>query len=90
MVVFIFNHIWYKSWLNDNLASNMVNLLTAGSEIVATLIHCGVNLMAQHANVQQRVYEEISDTIGIDGLFYYSDRERMHYTQAVISERRLR
>ncbi|RWS22563.1 cytochrome P450 2J6-like protein, partial [Leptotrombidium deliense] len=70
----------------DTVATNVAELLMDGSESTNGILYSCLYLLTVNQNVQQKMFREIMDTIGPDGSFCYSDRNRLPYTQAVIAE----
>ncbi|RWS19890.1 cytochrome P450 2J5-like protein, partial [Leptotrombidium deliense] len=69
-----------------HLPKNIAALLMDATDPSSGLLYHCLHLMALHRNIQQKVCDEIDCAIGNDGLFSFSDRERLPYTQAVICE----
>ena len=61
------------------------DLMSAGSETVATTINWLILFLAIHPEVQEKCYEEIEETIGQDNVAL-SDTDRLNYCQATIAE----
>ena len=61
------------------------DLMSAGSETVATTMNWMILFLAIHPEVQEKCYEEIEETIGQDNVAL-SDTDRLNYCQATIAE----
>ncbi|XP_063298158.1 cytochrome P450 2K6-like [Pelobates fuscus] len=70
---------------NHNLTTLVRNLFGAGMETTATTIRWGLLMMIKYPKIQEKVQEEISQTIGLTQP-NYSHRGQMPYTNAVIHE----
>lgn len=70
----------------DLLAGMILNMFMAGTETTSTTLYHGLNLMANHPDVQSRVQREIDAVIGIDRLPSVEDRSRLPYVESVLAE----
>ncbi|CAH2245835.1 cytochrome P450 2K6-like [Pelobates cultripes] len=70
---------------NHNLTTLVRNLFAAGMETTATTIRWGLLMMIKYPKIQEKVQEEISQTIGL-AQPNYSHHGQMPYTNAVIHE----
>lgn len=64
----------------------MLALFCAGWETLRVQLEWVFLLMAAHPEVQQKMRQEIDEVIGREGRISWSDRRRLPYTMAVISE----
>ncbi|RWS27542.1 cytochrome P450 2J2-like protein [Leptotrombidium deliense] len=70
----------------DTIPDKIVLLLMAGNDAVAILAHQSLTMMALYPDVQKKVLLEITDTFPNVENIYYSDKNQLHYTSAVLDE----
>ncbi|RWS20678.1 hypothetical protein B4U80_00886 [Leptotrombidium deliense] len=70
----------------DQIGEDVAGFIMGGTDTSSALLYHSLHLMGLYPDVQRRVFEEIDNTVGTEGLFCYLDKERMPYTQAVIAE----
>ena len=69
-----------------NLEANLMDLLIAGTETPSTAINWSVLFMVRYPDIQDKVYQEISNVIGSDCLPSINDRTHLPYVEAVLQE----
>ena len=62
------------------------DLFLAGSETTTTTLRWSLLFMAAYPDIQQKVYEELSATIGKDRQPSMNDKRNTPYTEAVLNE----
>ena len=62
------------------------DLFAAGSETTSTTMRWSLLFMAAYPDIQQKVYEELSATIGKDRQPSMNDKRNTPYTEAVLNE----
>ena len=70
----------------QNLRSNLLDLLFAGSDTTSTSLNWAMLLMTKYPSIQTKVQEELDNICGRERLPSSSDRPNLHYTEAVINE----
>ncbi|XP_007428729.3 cytochrome P450 2J5-like [Python bivittatus] len=70
----------------DNLAHCIVDLFVAGTDTTSASLQWALLLMANHLEIQDKVYMELEEVFGSSHSICYEDRKRMPYTNAVIHE----
>ena len=70
----------------QNLRSNLLDLLIAGSDTTSATLEWAMLLITKYPHIQTKVQEELDNVCGRDRLPSTSDRPNMHYTEAVINE----
>ncbi|KAM6441977.1 cytochrome P450 2J5-like [Liasis olivaceus] len=68
----------------DNLAQCIADLFVAGTDTTSASLQWALLLMANHLEIQDKVYMELEEVFGSCHSIYYEDRKRMPYTNAVI------
>ncbi|XP_046376785.1 cytochrome P450 2H2-like [Haliotis rufescens] len=71
---------------DDHLVNIVADLLIAGSEPTAVAIQWGILYFIAYPDVQDRVYQEIKQNVGLHRVPNMSDMESLPYVQATISE----
>ena len=69
-----------------NLYKNIEDLVAAGTDTTANTIVWFVLFMIQNPEIQEKIFAEISTTIGTERLPTMSDREKLNYVNASILE----
>ncbi|KAM6443949.1 cytochrome P450 2J5-like [Liasis olivaceus] len=70
----------------DNLAQCIADLFVAGTDTTSASLQWALLLMANHLEIQDKVYMELEEVFGSSHSIFYEDRKRMPYTNAVIHE----
>ncbi|XP_076248727.1 uncharacterized protein LOC143188395 [Calliopsis andreniformis] len=70
----------------DQLVMILIDLFLAGSVTTGTTLDFIFMAITVHQDVQRKLHEEIDSVIPSDRLPILEDREKLHYTQAVILE----
>ena len=70
----------------QNLRSNLLDFLFAGSETTSTALNWSMLLMAKYGDIQTRVQHELDNICGRERLPSATDRPNLHYTEAVVNE----
>ena len=70
----------------QNLRSNLLDLLFAGTDTTSTTLNWAMLLITKYPNVQMKVQEELDNVCGRKKLPSTSDRPNLHYTEAVVNE----
>ena len=71
---------------DEYLAAVIADLFIAGSETTTTTLRWSLVLLASHPDVQERLYQEINDTIGTEKLPSVQDRTNLKYVEAFYME----
>ena len=82
---FIFNAIFRAGLEGDRLLAQSSIFFVAGLETSAVTMSFALLELAQHPDIQARVYAEMAEKIGKQGLTYECISE-MNYLQQVVSE----
>ncbi|KAM4710368.1 cytochrome P450 2J4-like [Discoglossus pictus] len=69
-----------------NMIQMVVDLFTAGTETTATTLQWSLLLMVAHPDIQKKVQDELDTVLEGSQVFYYEDRKKLPYTNAVIHE----
>nr|XP_056705949.1 cytochrome P450 2J2-like [Euleptes europaea] len=69
-----------------NLAQSIFDLFIAGSDTTATTLQWALLLIANHPDIQEKVYKEMEDVLGSSQSCTHRDRKKLPYTNAVIHE----
>ena len=67
----------------QNLRSNLLDFLFAGSETTSTALNWSMLLMAKYGDIQTQVQQELDNICGRERLPSATDRPNLHYTEAV-------
>ena len=70
----------------QNLRSNLLDFLFAGSETTSTALNWSMLLMAKYGDIQTQVQQELDNICGRERLPSATDRSNLHYTEAVVNE----
>jgi len=70
----------------QNLRSNLLDFLFAGSETTSTALNWSMLLMAKYGDIQTQVQQELDNICGRERLPSATDRPNLHYTEAVVNE----
>uniref|UniRef100_A0ACB8FBV6 Uncharacterized protein n=1 Tax=Sphaerodactylus townsendi TaxID=933632 RepID=A0ACB8FBV6_9SAUR len=70
----------------ENLAQSIFDLFIAGSDTTFSTLQWALLLMANHPDVQEKVYKEMEDVLGSSPLCTHQDVKKLPYTNAVIHE----
>lgn len=68
------------------LEGNVNILFLAASDTIFSSLGWILRLMAEHKNIQQKVYNELIANLGKDGVARYEERQKFPYTFAVMME----
>ena len=69
-----------------NLEQNMLELFGAGANPVATTLSFCFLYLAKNPEMQDRIFKEIEDNVGLDVTVTLEDQQRLPYTTAFIHE----
>nr|XP_056705948.1 cytochrome P450 2J2-like [Euleptes europaea] len=69
-----------------NLAQSIFDLFIAGSDTTTTTLQWALLLIANHPDIQEKVYKEMEDVLGSSQSCTHQDRKKLPYTNAVIHE----
>nr|XP_056705947.1 cytochrome P450 2J2-like [Euleptes europaea] len=69
-----------------NLAHSIFDLFIAGSDTTVTTLQWALLLIANHPDIQEKVYKEMEDVLGSSQSYTHQDRKKLPYTNAVIHE----
>ncbi|XP_048361666.1 cytochrome P450 2J2-like [Sphaerodactylus townsendi] len=75
-----------STYNEDNLIHSIFDMFIAGSETTTLTLRWALLLMANHPDIQEKVYKEIEEVLGSSQSFTYQDRKKLNYTNAVIHE----
>ncbi|RWS18833.1 Cytochrome P450 2C8-like protein [Leptotrombidium deliense] len=70
----------------DAIIDKIAEMILAATETTSVLLYQGLCLMAKHQKIQENVFEEISEKLGLTSVVCLADRDSLPYTNAVISE----
>ncbi|RUS83558.1 hypothetical protein EGW08_008664 [Elysia chlorotica] len=70
----------------DNLALNVMNMFAAGTDTTSAAISWFMLAMLHYPDVQEKIFVEISEVVGLDRAVTMHDRAKLNYTQAAIME----
>ncbi|XP_062987912.1 cytochrome P450 2J5-like [Elgaria multicarinata webbii] len=70
----------------ENLAHCIHDFFIGGTETTITALIWALFLLANHPDIQDKVYKEIEDVFGSSHSICYQDRKKLPYTNAVIHE----
>jgi len=68
------------------MLSIVFDLFVAGSDTTSTTLRWAILFLARHPEVQEKMYKEIRDQVGVSQLPGYAERTKLPYTEAVIME----
>ncbi|XP_077988402.1 cytochrome P450 2U1-like [Glandiceps talaboti] len=71
---------------DDELEHILLDLFTAGTDTTATTLKWAILFMVLHPEIQDKVYDEINEVVGVNRLPSLTDREKLPYTEATILE----
>ena len=71
---------------DEFLAAVIGDLFIAGSETTTTALRWSLALLAIHPDIQERMFQEINDTIGTEKLPSVHDRTKLKYVEAFYME----
>ncbi|XP_071816105.1 cytochrome P450 2U1-like [Apostichopus japonicus] len=66
--------------------SFIMDLFAAGSDTTTTSLLWALAIFCHYPEVQEKIYQELLDVVGIDRLPIYEERSQLPYTEAVILE----
>ncbi|XP_035220743.1 cytochrome P450 2U1-like, partial [Stegodyphus dumicola] len=69
-----------------NLEGNLNILFLAASDTIFSSLGWLLRLMTKHRDIQQKVYTELMEVLGKDGIARYEERHKIPYTFAVVME----
>ncbi|XP_054838792.1 cytochrome P450 2J2-like [Eublepharis macularius] len=75
-----------STYNEDNLTQCIFDLFIAGTETTSLTLQWALLLMANHPDIQEKVYKEMEEVLGSSQSFSYQDRKKLPYTNAVIHE----
>ncbi|XP_015272672.1 PREDICTED: LOW QUALITY PROTEIN: cytochrome P450 2J2-like [Gekko japonicus] len=75
-----------STYNEDNLRQCIFDLFFAGTETTSLSLRWALLFMANHPEIQEKVYKEMEDVLGSSQLLRYQDRKKKTYTNAVIHE----
>ncbi|XP_006823766.1 cytochrome P450 2U1-like [Saccoglossus kowalevskii] len=75
-----------EDFTDDQLKHTLVDLFSAGTETTATTLKWGLLFMVLHPEIQERVFNEIDQVVGVNRLPRLEDRKDLPYTEATILE----
>ncbi|XP_070567859.1 cytochrome P450 2U1-like [Ptychodera flava] len=70
----------------EHLPLTVLNIFTAGTHTTATGLQWAILFLCLDKDVQERCFNEIKDSIGLDVAPSYSDRQKLPYIEAVTME----
>lgn len=74
-------------YTNNELLASVLSLFTAGSDTTATTLRYGIYYMCLNPEIQEMVFQEINETIGLDRkILSMDDKSKLPYTEACIME----
>ncbi|KAK4873494.1 hypothetical protein RN001_015523 [Aquatica leii] len=76
----------YTSFTDDQLLMVSLDLFVAGAHSTSGTLDSALLLMLLHPDVQQKVHDELDRSFPDNHIYQYSDRHKLPYTQAVLSE----
>lgn len=72
---------------SDQLLASVMDLFMAGTDTTAGTLRWGLYFMAKHQDIQDRIYQELAEVVGVDGhLPQLAHRSRLIYTEAALTE----
>ncbi|XP_006812434.2 cytochrome P450 2U1-like, partial [Saccoglossus kowalevskii] len=71
---------------DEDLQSVLVDLFVAGTETTATTLNWALLLMILHPSIQEKVFHEIKENVGMNRLPKLDDRKHLPYTEATLLE----
>nr|XP_006812435.1 PREDICTED: cytochrome P450 2U1-like [Saccoglossus kowalevskii] len=71
---------------DEDLQSVLVDLFVAGTDTTATTLNWALLLMILHPSIQEKVFNEIHESIGVNRLPKLDDRKHLPYTEATLLE----
>ncbi|KAG5894242.1 hypothetical protein JTB14_007869 [Gonioctena quinquepunctata] len=75
-----------SDFTEEEIVEEVQIFLTAGSETSATVLNCILVMLGMHPEIQQRVFDEIVETLGPDRTVLPSDLPNLKYMERVIKE----
>ena len=66
--------------------NNMIDLFLAGMETTSSALLWTILYLLHHPEVQKRVHEELDNIVGPDKLPSLDDKDKLHFTNAVLHE----
>jgi len=68
------------------LCATVKDLFSAGADTTSTTMRWAILFMAQNPKIQEKVYQEIKEQVGVSVLLSYGDKVKLPFTEAVIME----
>ncbi|XP_070609880.1 cytochrome P450 2J5-like [Erythrolamprus reginae] len=70
----------------DNLTQSIVDFFIAGTETTSSSLNWTLLFLANHLDIQDKVYKEMEEVFSPSQSICYEDRKKLPYTNAVIHE----
>jgi len=71
---------------NTQLMSVANDLFSAGTETTSTTIRWAILFLATHPDIQEKLYQEIKEQVGVSALPSYADKTKLPFAEAVVME----
>jgi len=71
---------------NSQLLATVNDLFSAGTETTSTTIRWAILYLARHPDIQEKLYQEIKEKVGVSALPSYADKTKLPFAEAVVME----
>ncbi|KAL7991100.1 hypothetical protein Chor_014530 [Crotalus horridus] len=75
-----------STYNEDNLVHCIIDLFIGGTDTTSGFLKWALLAMANHLDIQDKVYEEMEEVFSLSHTICYEDRKKLPYTNAVIHE----
>ncbi|XP_039203133.1 cytochrome P450 2J5-like [Crotalus tigris] len=75
-----------STYNEDNLVHCIIDLFIGGTDTTSGFLKWALLAMANHLDIQDKVYEEMEEVFSLSHTICYEDRNKLPYTNAVIHE----